>query len=260
MAQNNRAIQRPSDAASHHSARQDSGLDVAATAWEARSSTETAPAQRAGEAHNFAINDASRASQVGSDRAAHDDAHTQRDMTQEQLLAQLDSYYTDRDVMSPAVVLACVQVLPVTVMIFNSIAVEKVNATNLIIRFMTSIFVVQPINSFLAVLWGLTGRIEMVVPVVDGAGSRYQRHRWWARWPTIRSCLIGLLFAIDLVCLVLADTITEVSISCSILVVSYLFVVLHIWYAMRVSQRVEVQTRTDTLAVAEAGHELEAVA
>lgn len=103
-------------------------------------------------------------------------------MTQEQLLAQLDSYYTDRDVLGHAVVLACLQVLPVTVMIFNSIAVEKMNATSLIISFVTNIFVTQPINSFLTVLWGLKGRIEMELPVVDWSDSRYPRQRWWARW------------------------------------------------------------------------------
>jgi hypothetical protein len=81
-------------------------------------------------AQQDAANRAPDASQVGSEQAAHDDAHTPpREITQEQLRAQLNAYYAYGHVMNPAAALACGQLVPVTALVITYMAIAKMNAT-----------------------------------------------------------------------------------------------------------------------------------
>lgn len=87
-------------------------------------------------AQQSARNDTPDAYQVGLEQAVHDTSRTPRKITQEQLRAQLDAYYAGCHFMGPVIAMACLQVLPMTGMVFHGMFLDKTNVDGLIIGFM----------------------------------------------------------------------------------------------------------------------------
>ena len=104
--------------------------------------------------------------------------------------------------MGPTIALACLQVVPTTVIFFVVITARMGTQTlgGIMLGFVVNVCCVQPVNSFMAVLIGLVLSTDGKVPEAKNDSSRGRRRRWGQRvlgWGVAAGLLaldIGLLY------------------------------------------------------------------
>ncbi|KAH6856228.1 hypothetical protein B0I37DRAFT_71750 [Chaetomium sp. MPI-CAGE-AT-0009] len=143
---------------------------------------------------------------VSSAQTAYINTPTPVEITPEQLRAQLYAYYADVHVMGPNMVLACLQVLPMTAVVFLFLNIPPKDLfvgnitpsiTTMLLSIVPNVFLVQPVNCFMMVLLGLAKDIDSVVPTVDIDSTKDPRRPW--RYKMLRLGLFTVLYGLDLV-------------------------------------------------------------
>ncbi len=204
------------------------------------------------------------ASQVNSGETTHNTTPVQQEITQEQLRVHLSDYYAEGDVMNPIMGLACAQMLPMTTFLFVYMTDGGTNLTSLIVGFIPNVFVVQPANCFMVILFGLVRDVDNVVPVVNkGTSQDVRLGEWLASWIKVMPVVF---FLADVTILTLGGAVSSEAGFILGLYLGGLFVLFYfmgIWYVLKPwakRRRLYGPGRTDTLpVVAEGEHELEAV-
>ncbi len=120
--------------------------------------------------------------------AVNNTPSTPQKLTQAQLRAQLHAYYTDNHVMATTLVLACLQVLLVTAMLFPIITVSSFKVASILATAAINLLLVQPINCFMMMLWGVVWHIEdgpapkARLGVYNGDSQGRRQRRCCRRW------------------------------------------------------------------------------
>ncbi|KAK4031195.1 hypothetical protein C8A01DRAFT_42322 [Parachaetomium inaequale] len=123
-------------------------------------------------------------------QSAVNTASTPQKLTQGQLRAQLHAYYTDKHFMTATLVLACLQVLLVTAMLFPIIATSGVKVASILATSAINLLLVHPTNCFIAMLSRLVGHVDdgtapTALLVLHNGGSQGRRRRRRYRISTV---------------------------------------------------------------------------
>ncbi len=155
---------------------------------------------------------------------------TPQKLTPPQLRAQLHAYYTDKHVMAATLVLACLQVLLVTAMLFPIITVSSFKVASILATAAINLLLVQLINCFMVTLWGVVWHVEdgptptAMLGAHSGGSQSRRQHRLCRRWcgALLQGALVLGLAGIGTVLLLLGHGTFELERGGSALLVLYL--------------------------------------
>ena len=196
--------------------------------------------------------------------AANNTLSTPQKLTQSQLRAQLDAFYTDKHAMATTLALACLQVLLVTAMLFPIITTSSLKVASILATSAINLLLVQPINCFMVMLLGVVGHFDVgaaptgTLVVHNGGSQGRRRRRRCRRWcgALLRSVLVLSLAGIGMVVLLFGHGTFKLELGGSALLVLYfgagLFFVcgMTVWDVLVrpwATARRRRQSRTDTL-------------